>query len=105
MQLLTKKPDYKAGIRMPVDVYEAIRSEIMKLLDSDEEISLPTFFAILHARFIGTLGEDVGWYLYHVKLDLQSRGAIKVEYKKRGRNVITLMKLVRSRKRPLRTAL
>jgi hypothetical protein len=100
MQLvLTKKPDYKAGIKMPVEVYEAMKNEIMKLLHNEEMISLPSLFAILHPRFFDMLGEDTGWYLYHVKLDLQTRGAIKVEFKKRGRNVLTLLKIARVYKR------
>jgi hypothetical protein len=90
--LLTKKPDYKEGIKMPVDIYEAIKNEIMKLLDQEDGVSLPSFFDFLHPLFSESLGEHTGWYLYHVKLDLQSRGAIKVEYKKSGRNVRTRIK-------------
>lgn len=96
--LLTTRPDFKDGIRMPVDVYDAIKNEIMKLLDNKNGVSLLSFFDILHTRFAGLLGEDAGWYLYHVKLDLQTKGLITMEYPKARRNIRPVIKMVRKKR-------
>lgn len=94
----TSRPDLKDGIRMPVNVYEAIKNEIMRLLDNNEGVPLLSFFEILHTRFAGQLGEDSGWYLYHVKLDLQTKGLITVEYAKARRNIRPVIKMVRKKR-------
>lgn len=91
--LLTLKPDYKAGIKMRVDVYEAMKREIVDLIKKEEAVSLQSFFEILHARFFDRLGVETGWYLYHVKLDLETRTVIKVERSKGRRNVRTVIKM------------
>ena len=99
--IFTTKPDFKDGIRLPADVYNAIKNEMIELLDNEEGVPLPSFFEILHIRFAELLGEDenVGWYLYHVKLDLQTRGLINVEYPKEGRTIKAVIKIVRAQKR------
>lgn len=90
--ILTIRPDLEDGIKMPVDVYDAIKNEIMRLLDNEARVSLPSFFEILHIRFVEQLGEEAGWYLYHVKLDLQTKGLSRVEYPKAKRNIIPVIK-------------
>ena len=52
---------------MPADVYEAIRDEIMRLLDNEGGVSLPSFFEIL---LTGRAKKRVG-ICSPVKLDLQ----------------------------------
>jgi hypothetical protein len=62
------------------------------MLDNEARVSLPSFFEILHIRFVEQLGEEAGWYLYHLKLDLQTNGLIRVEYPKAKRNIIPVIK-------------
>ena len=95
---LTTRPDLKAGIKMPVNVYEAIKNEIIRLLDNNEGVPLLSFFEILHTRFNSLLGEDAGWYLYHVKLDLQTQCLITVEYSKGRRNMRPVIKMVQKKR-------
>jgi hypothetical protein len=95
---LTTRPDLKVGIRMSVNVYETIKNEIIRMLDNNEGVPLLSFFEILHTRFSGVLGEEVGWYLYHVKLDMQTRGLITVEYSKGRRNMRPVIKMVRKKR-------
>jgi len=39
--LITTMPDLKDGIKMPVEVHEPIRDEIMRLLDNEGGVCLP----------------------------------------------------------------
>lgn len=95
-QLMTLKPGNKTGIRMRVVAYEAIRDEILKLIRNQEGLTVQTFFEILHPRLTDDLGSDAGWYLYHVKLDLEVRGVIRVVRIKQQRNMVrTILKMVR----------
>lgn len=98
-QLMTLKPGNKTGIKMGVVAYEAIRAEIVKLIRSQEGLTVQTFFEILHPRLTIDLGSDAGWYLYHVKLDLEVRGVIRVVRIRQQRNMVrTILKMVRSTK-------
>lgn len=103
--LYTLRPDNKEGIKMPADVYESIKNEIMELLANEQGLPLFSFFEMLHLRFISLLGENVGWYLYHVKLDLETRGLITVEYSNRSRNKKSVIKKVRKERERGRTVL
>lgn len=90
--LLTLKPGQKSGIRMSVNLYEAIKGEIVTILGNTEDVNAQFLFDVLHGLFIEMLGENTGWYIYHVKLDLEARGVIRVERSKR-RNIGTLIKM------------
>lgn len=93
MELVTLKPQNRSGIRMRVDLYEKLKREIVDLVSSDEGVALDVFFAVLHDRFVDLLGEDVGWYIYHVKLDLETRNVIKVVRSGHRRNKKTIIKM------------
>ena len=91
--LQTLKPDDKTGIKMPVDLYEAMKREIVHMLMSEEGVALQSFFETLHKRFVEMLGEKTGWYLYHVKLDLEARAVLQVERSKGKKNIRTVIKM------------
>lgn len=91
--LTTLKPYNKSGIRMRVDIYEEMKKEIVDLLKNEESVSLQSFFEILHIRFVDLLGIDTGWYIYHVKLDLETRSVIKIVRSKERRNKRTFIKM------------
>lgn len=98
-ELFTLKPGNKPGIKMRVVAYEAIREEIVKLIRNQEGLTVQTFFEILHPRFAIDLGSDAGWYLYHVKLDLEVRGVIRVVRLRQQKNMVkTILKMVRKTK-------
>ncbi|MEO7992740.1 MAG: hypothetical protein ABI663_24525 [Chryseolinea sp.] len=93
--LKTLKPNNKTGISMRTDLYEALKNKMIDLLKEDGW-HLHLFFRVLHEQFSNELGEETGWYLYHVKLDLETKGVIKVERSKGRRDVITKLKLARN---------
>lgn len=98
-QLITLKPGNKTGIKMRGVVYEAIREEIVKLIRNQDGLTVQTFFEILYQRFSDDLGCDAGWYLYHVKLDLEVRGVIRVVRLRQQRNMVrTILRIVRKPK-------
>jgi hypothetical protein len=78
---------------MRSDIYEGIKREIVHLLRDEEGVPLQLFFEILHKRFVDLLGEKTGWYLYHVKLDLETRRVLNVERSKGKRNITTVVKM------------
>lgn len=78
---------------MRADMYEGMKREIVHLLRNEEGVPLQSFFEILHSRFVDVLGEETGWYLYHMKLDLETRGVLKVERSKGKRNIKTVIKM------------
>jgi hypothetical protein len=97
--LLTLKPGNKGGIRMRADVYEAMKREMVELIKNEDGVPLQSFFEILHNRFVDLLGVETGWYLYHVKLDLETRTVIKVERSKGKRNIKTVIKMATGRRK------
>jgi hypothetical protein len=91
--LQTLKPDDKTGIPMRADLYEGMKREIVHLLQNEDGVPLQSFFEILHKRFVDVLGEKTGWYLFHMKLDLEARGVLKIERSKGKRNIKTVIKM------------
>ena len=78
---------------MRSDIYEGIKREIIHVLSDEEGVPLQSFFEILHTRFVELFGEKTGWYLYHVKLDLETRAVLKVERSKGKRNIRTVVSM------------
>jgi len=88
VDFITRKSNTSAGITMPLDLYDAIKREMHLVLEGEEDgISLAAFYELLCSRFAKQLGPDTGWYLYHVKRDLETRGLIKIEHLKKNGQV------------------
>jgi len=88
VEFVTRKSNTNAGITMPLELYDAIKREMHLVLENEEDgISLASFYELLCSRFAKQLGSDTGWYLYHVKRDLETRGLIKVEHQKKNEQV------------------
>ena len=58
---------------MPVDVYEPIRDEIMRLLDNEGGVSLPSFFEIL---LTGRAKKRVGIFYSLFQANVMSHGYV-----------------------------
>lgn len=83
--MVTMQPDQRLGVRMKTDLYHSIKDHMLKVLESNDGVSSEYFFSILHREFAERLGDNTGWYLYQVKLDMEVRGLIRIEKpKKRG---------------------
>jgi len=94
-EFVTRKSNTRAGITMPLNLYDLIKREMHFVLENEEEgISLASFYELLCSRFAKQLGPDTGWYLYHVKLDLETRGLIKIEHLKKNGHAWPIVKVI-----------
>lgn len=62
---------------MKSTLYDSIKAFILHMLENEREILFSTFLQKVHDQFVNDLGENTGWFLYHVKLDMETRGLIK----------------------------
>lgn len=95
--VVTRKSSRCEGITMPAELYDSMKREMFLILENKEEgILLASFYELLCVHFAERLRQDTGWYLYHVKLDLETRGLIKVEHCKRNDYCQPVVKLSRN---------
>ena len=94
----TIRPDRKPGVKIKARWYNSIKEVILEILRRDD-VFLDVFMDRLHGRFVGYLGENTGWHLYHVKLDMEARGLIAHEQFKRKRQTLVKLLGVSKRKR------
>jgi len=88
--LTTVQPSGKDGVRMPREVYTAVKEFILSELDQVETLTVTDLISKGVAKFGSGMGELAAWRVYHVKLDLETRGLIRnVKSKQTGKIVIT----------------
>jgi hypothetical protein len=81
----TIHPGNKNGVKMRSCWYNEIKKYMLELLESQGEIPFMVFVQLVHTKFAGDLGENTGWHLYQVKLDLEARGILKHRRPQRGK--------------------
>lgn len=59
------------------DKYESLRSFILETLTTEKEVTINDLLIEAEKKFSTKLGQNMGWYVYQVKLDLEARGLIK----------------------------
>jgi|GEM_PF-461258 len=77
--LRTVRPDNKAGVRMDRSKYEMLKEFILDVLNKSDQVTINELLSQAQALFDKEFGENIGWYVYQVKLDLEARGLIKRE--------------------------
>ena len=95
MEFLTTNPPIGVGIKIKRDSYEEIRNAMLDELAKAKGLTADDLFSILHERFTDKFGDHTGWYLYHVKLDLEAGSEIRIQQvrnKRTRRSVIHLNK-------------
>lgn len=80
----TIHPQHRDGVRINMHLYNNISDSILSLLEQEDQISLTRFFDNVCSQFVDLLGESVGWYIYTVKVDLEARGLIRHNRRKKG---------------------
>jgi galactokinase len=77
--LQTVHPDDRVGVKMKRDRYNEIRDFILNALEEEKEITINRLIEKANYLFWNQLKEETGWYIYHVKLDLEAKGLLKTE--------------------------
>jgi len=77
--VLTVHPDYRSGVKMKRARYNEIIDFILHTLEHEKEITINRLIEKANYRFWDELKDETGWYVYHVKLDMEARGLIKNE--------------------------
>ena len=85
--------DCENGTKISSTIYKTIQHGMFELLEAHGEIPAHSFFRILHEQFADTIGENVGWYIYQVKLDMEAKGQIKSQRDKKKRNAVAVIKM------------
>lgn len=79
--IVTVHPVRKRGIRMTQNDYSKIRAFIFSVLKSQNEIRFDTLLDLAEQELKSEFNERLAWYLLHVKIDLQTRGFVKMVVK------------------------
>jgi hypothetical protein len=87
----------KFGVSIFRDDYVAIRDFILSILKREKEITLTGLIERAHSDLAVKLSADIGWYVIHVKHDLESRDVI-VTSSSAGKQRIQLIRLKKLRK-------
>jgi hypothetical protein len=72
----TRHPAGGRGVKISIESYNSVVSFIMRQIDDHEDVTLTTLLGNAE-EFLKNLGSDT-WLVYHVKLDLEARGYIKL---------------------------
>jgi hypothetical protein len=81
----TIHPEGKDGVKIKAEWYHSIKAYMIEILKNENEISLNSFVEMVHSQFVDELGENAGWFVYHVKLDMEARGMLKHTRLNKGR--------------------
>lgn len=84
----TRHPRKGKGVKIGKEAYTAVASFILRQIKEGEDVTLGALIA--DAEKMLTLYADVAWLVYHVKLDLEARGFIRLIPSRMQRNVFVL---------------
>jgi hypothetical protein len=93
----TLHPEGKSGIKMECHCYNVMKEFVLDLLRAEGEVSFSVFLQSVHSHFVNELGVNTGWFLYHVKLDMEARKLIKHERPKNRRQHLSTIRLIAGR--------
>jgi hypothetical protein len=74
--ILTRHPVKREGVKIPRALYTATADFIIRSIRRSERINLQELITQAVSYFPDQ--RNISWYIYHVKLDLEARGFIKV---------------------------
>jgi hypothetical protein len=74
--IMTVKPGDREGGWIPKVLYEKLAHLILKVLDSNNEVTTSQLLQEVTQSLSGKSAEDIGWRIYLVKLDLEAREII-----------------------------
>lgn len=75
----TSHPKAGAGVKIRRDCYEQISEFILNTIDSEKNLTINKLIEKANYCFWEQLKDEIGWYIYYVKLDLEVRGLIQVQ--------------------------
>ncbi len=77
-KILTLHPDpEKQGVNIDKAKYDQIRSAILEILQSQDEMTFLGLMDALSEKVSGNFDGSIGWYYVTTKLDLEARGEIE----------------------------
>ncbi len=94
--IVTIGQENKNGIKIRADYYLIIKDLLLSALVENEVLSINTLVSILHEKLVDQFKDDTGWYIYHIKLDLEARSLI---IHNRSENKVCINKSVKERNR------
>jgi galactokinase len=77
--LHTTHPNARVGVKMKRDRYDQISDFILNTLEGEKEMTINKLIEKGNYRFWEQLKDETGWYIYHVKLDMEARGLLHNE--------------------------
>jgi galactokinase len=72
----TLRLDERYGVRILLSYYESIRDYMLEVVGRNDQITTKGLLDKCFEKFEHTFGENTGWYIYNVKIDLEARGVI-----------------------------
>jgi DNA-binding HxlR family transcriptional regulator len=74
----TLRPDGRKGEFLPRGKYDKWSLFILSALDTEKDLTLNDLLEQAHQKVSGATDHEIGWYVLHVKRDLEARRLIKV---------------------------
>lgn len=84
----TKHPHKSKGVKIEREAYAAVADLILHQVRQEEDTTLATLIA--EAEKAITTYPNVAWLVFHVKLDLEAKGFIRLMPSRLKRNVFVL---------------
>ncbi|MBL0743705.1 DUF6958 family protein [Chryseolinea lacunae] len=84
----TRHPRKSKGVKIEKEAYTAVANFILRQIKDGDDVTLGTLIAL--AEKMLSMYADVPWLVYHVKLDLEARGFIRLIPSRVQRNTFVL---------------
>jgi galactokinase len=95
--VVTEHPQKKGGVKLEKKYYDSISEFILKTLEAESELSFSQLVEKANYIFWNELKDQTGWYLIHVKLDLEAKGLIRNESASTARKGKMVLKIRKSK--------
>jgi len=75
----TLHPIKKSGVVMHEKIYAVVFDFILSAVHQENELTMIRLLELANLNFPDPLEGNLAWHLYHVKLDLEARGLVKIK--------------------------
>jgi predicted transcriptional regulator len=79
LTIQTLHPIKKSGVVMHEKIYEMVLDFILDAAHQERELTMMRLLEMANLNFPDPLEGNLAWHLYHVKLDLEARGLLKIK--------------------------
>lgn len=87
--VVTEQIGNRGGVRMKSALYQAIQDRILAVLTENQNLNVASVIERIQSEFVHELGDNTGYFIYQVKLDMEAKGMIKHLKESKGKLTVT----------------